>query len=159
LYLDGAQLIIDGVLEENINRTYYCMNGSIFEIYKKHELDGDNNLLIYSELATNIVNEAGDPIPDIEAYWDELRIAGLYYMDDVFNSLPPGGGGGDTITDVRTDDTIDFYYRGYNRNGDWVVEQFAEDDISNFLSATEANNGGVTTLNLAWTDRLILNYI
>lgn len=71
----------------------------------------------------------------------------------------PTSGGGDTITDLITEDTVDYYYRGFNRNSAWEIQRFNAEDVNIKLTATQSNNGIYTTLANAWTNRSQLNYI
>lgn len=81
------------------------------------------------------------------------------HVTDLSNPHQTPINGGDLITDVIVDDSVDYIYRGFNRNGDWEIERFDIEDINIKVVATEANNGIYTTLANAWTNRATLNYI
>ena len=113
-----------------------------------------------SQIAAQLQININD-IVDIENELLALTTTVNNHVTDLNNphQTPVGPGGGDLITDVIVDDSIDFIYRGFNRNGAWEIERFNIEDINIKLVATELNNGIYTTLANAWTNRAILNYI
>lgn len=72
-----------------------------------------------------------------------------------------GGGGGSsflTITESDLSSTSYYYYGGTDSLGDWKINRYNKDNVTDKTSANVSNNPTATTLSTAWTSRLSLNY-